>query len=97
MCARGMLYNASSNSAEHHRVTPEPAVGPAFGSIVLCARSGLSAAKPGMDVSSFSIVPGFHFVQPGQQIKRKQNAARRMSSDDPRHSGAARADRSALA
>jgi len=39
MRARGMLYNASNNSAEHHRVTPEPAVGPAFGSIMLCARS----------------------------------------------------------
>jgi hypothetical protein len=25
-----------NDSAEHHRVTPEPAVGPAFGSIVLC-------------------------------------------------------------
>jgi hypothetical protein len=31
---RGMLYTRQ-NSAEHHRVTPEPAVGPVFGSIVL--------------------------------------------------------------
>jgi hypothetical protein len=34
-----MPYNASKNSAEHHRVTPEPAVGPVFGSIMLGARS----------------------------------------------------------
>jgi hypothetical protein len=25
-----MPYNASNHSAEHHRVTPEPAVGPVF-------------------------------------------------------------------
>jgi hypothetical protein len=31
-----------------------------------------------------------------QQIKRKQNAARRMPSDVPRHTGAARAERGAL-
>jgi hypothetical protein len=89
MRARGMPYNAPNNSAEHHRVTPEPAVGPVFGSIMLC-----------------EYLPGFHgachraghfgpdpLVQPGlqQKIKRKQNAARRMSSDGPRHTGAARA------
>ncbi len=36
---RVMPYNASNNSAEHHRVTPAPAVGPAFGSIMLCVCS----------------------------------------------------------
>jgi hypothetical protein len=35
MRARGVPYNASNDAAEHHRVTPEPAVGPAFGSIML--------------------------------------------------------------
>jgi hypothetical protein len=44
--------------------------------------------------------PGWRSAYPGykqQQIKRKQNAARRMSSDGPRHTGAARAERGALA
>src|SRR5271169_2361601 len=81
MRARGMLYNAPNNSAEHHRVTPEPAVGPVFGSIMLCEyllgfhgachRAGHFGPDP--------------LVQPGLQTtnKRKQNSARRMSSDGP--------------
>ena len=33
MRARVMPYNTSNHSAEHRRVTPKPAVGPAFGSM----------------------------------------------------------------
>jgi len=35
-----MRKRHSKNSAEHHRVTPEPAVGPAFGSIMRGVRVG---------------------------------------------------------
>jgi hypothetical protein len=44
-----MPYNASNSFAEHHRVTPEPAVGPAFGSIVLCEYfPGFHFVQPGL-------------------------------------------------
>ena len=56
--------------AEHHRVTREPAVGPVFGSIML-----------GVTFASLRWV-SFHSTRAtNTQIKRKQNAARRMSSD----------------
>jgi hypothetical protein len=73
MCARGMLYNAPNNSAERHRVTPEPAVGPAFGSIMPSAL--FEHDHFGKPVSTFP--------DHARQIKGKQNAARRMSSDGP--------------
>ncbi len=80
MRARAMPTPLENRPAEQDRVTPKPAVGPAFGSIMLCAHSpGFAAAQPGIGLSSFSIVPGFHFVQPGLQIKRKRNAGRRIS------------------
>ncbi len=38
-----------NHSAEHHRVTPEPAVGPVFGSIMLCKYfPGFHVAQPGL-------------------------------------------------
>jgi hypothetical protein len=61
-----MPYNAS-NHAGHNRVTPEPAVGPAFGSIVLGARSPDGVKRnPGTNVrlrcrsrSSLRFNPGY--------------------------------------
>ena len=91
--ARVMPTPLEKPSAEHHRVTPEPAVGPAFGSIMLCDKSvaRLSNAKPGMDISSFTIVPGFHrvghfgpdpLVQPGlgTTFARRTGGAKRYPS-----------------
>jgi hypothetical protein len=48
MRARVMPYNGSNRSAEQDRVRPEPAVGPAFGSIMLGARNpDFAALHPG--------------------------------------------------
>jgi hypothetical protein len=45
-----MPYNALNSLAEHHRVTPEPAVGPAFGSIMLCEYfPGFTSFNPGYE------------------------------------------------
>ena len=92
-CAPEAWHTTRQISAEHHRVTPEPAMGPAFGSIMLCDKSvaRLSNAKPGMDISSFTIVPGFHrvghfgpdpLVQPGlgTTFARRTGGAKRYPS-----------------
>jgi hypothetical protein len=71
MCARGMPYNASNNSGKHHRVTPEPAVGPA--SARSCSSDSFEHDLFGKPVSTFP--------DHARQIKGKQNAARRMSSE----------------
>ena len=94
MRARGMPYNAPNNSAEHHRVTPEPAVGPVFGSIMLCEY------LPGFHGACHR---AGHFgpdplVQPGLQTKGKRNAGRRICFTGAASSGCGCAlKRSALA
>ncbi len=54
MRARGMPYNVKS-LAEHHRVTPTPAVGPAFGSIMLSVSS--PAVVVWSELPQFAVTP----------------------------------------
>jgi hypothetical protein len=86
-----MPYNAS-NHAGHNRVTPEPAVEPAFGSIILGARNpGFAALHPGYETK--------------KEAERRQAHVFRWSAPQtslrslrkPSASGAACAERSALA
>jgi len=92
MRARGMAYNASNlrRASSRHAYAGG---GTGFGSIMLCDKSvaRLSNAKPGMDISSFTIVPGFHrvghfgpdpLVQPGlgTTFARRTGGAKRYPS-----------------
>jgi hypothetical protein len=72
--------HSQNRPAEQDRVTPEPAVGPVFGSIMLCeqvARMERSAIRERW--SGSDAVPGFHFVQPGLQTTNKREAERRQA------------------
>ena len=83
-CAPELCQRHSQNRpAEQDRVTPKPAVGPAFGSIMLCEHVARVERQrnPGTNVRldaapgvSTSFNPGYKL-----QTKRKRNAGRRIS------------------
>ncbi len=84
--ARVMPTPLEKPPAEHHRVTPEPAVGSAFGSIMLC----------GLFEHDLFGKPVSTFPDHARQIKGSGTPPGALILP-PRHTGAARAQRSALA